>query len=444
MDELSVWLQDKEGQIIEDIGGLVAIPSVDKGLGCEECRQAMEQMASYARRDGMEYAAYEGYCLSITAGKGEKEIGIWNHLDVVPAQGEWMYPPFSLHRKKGYLIGRGVQDNKGPAVAAYYAMRYCKENGGLQNIRVRQILGVMEETGMEDVKYYVNHHRAPDYSFVADSGFPVCCGEKGICRVELETEEVMEQFTRLEGGTVCNSVPESAQAQLMLSAGKAEVHGEGISGHAAEPENTVNAIGILADRLLKEKLGETQRRAVSFLQAAASDGYGVGLGISCEDELSGRLTCNAGVLRLREGHIRLVLDIRYPVTVKSSRFLPILEEKAKQAGYRVESVQDNLPYYRSKDDAFVGVLMDAWSAETGREGEPFVMGGGTYARHIPNAVAFGPGMERDYGAIGLPEGHGNCHCADEAEAVDNLKCAVRIYVRALKMLDEWVGTGGKA
>ena len=87
MDELSVWLQDKEGQIIEDIGGLVAIPSVDKGLGCEECRQAMEQMASYARRDGMEYAAYEGYCLSITAGNGEKEIGIWNHLDVVPAQG---------------------------------------------------------------------------------------------------------------------------------------------------------------------------------------------------------------------------------------------------------------------------------------------------------------------------------------------------------------------
>ncbi len=439
MDELHSWLQEKEEQMIEDIGGLVAIPSVDKGPGCEECREAMEKMASYARRDGMETFYHEGYCLSIMAGDGEKEIGIWNHLDVVPAQGNWMYQPFSLHRKNGYLIGRGVQDNKGPAVAAYYAMRYCREKGKLKHIRVRQILGVMEETGMDDVKYYVNHYRAPDYSFVADCGFPVCCGEKGICRVELTTEEAMGQFTLLEGGTVCNSVPESAKAELTLSGKAVALCGEGVSGHAADPENTVNAIGVLADRLLAEELGEKERRAVAFLRAAASDGYGEGLGISCEDELSGRLTCNAGVVTLSEGHIRLVLDIRYPVTAKGSRFLPKLEEEARQAGYVIGKVHDDPPYYRGKDDPFVKTLMDAWTAETGQTGEPFVMGGGTYARHIPNAVAFGPGMERDYGSIGLPEGHGNCHCADEAEAADNLKCAVRIYVRALEMLDEWIG-----
>lgn len=218
-----------------------------------------------------------------------------------------------------------------------------------------------------------------------------------------------------------------------------EIEGVGVSGHAAAPDGTVNAAGVLADRLPMELLEEKEWRAVLFLKEAASDGYGEGLGIACADALSGRLTCNAGVVRLKKGRIILVLDIRYPVTMESSRFMPKLQEKAKQAGYRITAVQDSAPYYRDKKDPLVTVLMNAWTQETGQKGEPFVMGGGTYARHIPNAVAFGPGMSRDYTAAGLPEGHGNCHCADEAESVENLKCAVHIYVRALLGLDRWLG-----
>lgn len=218
-----------------------------------------------------------------------------------------------------------------------------------------------------------------------------------------------------------------------------EIEGAGVSGHAAAPEGTVNAVGVLADRMPMELLEEKERRAVLFLKEAASDGYGEGLGIACADALSGRLTCNAGVVRLKKGRISLVLDIRYPVTMESSRFMTKLQEKAKQAGYRITAVQDSAPCYRDKKDPLVTVLMNAWTQETGQTGEPFVMGGGTYARHIPNAVAFGPGMSRDYTAAGLPEGHGNCHCADEAESVENLKCAVRIYVRALLGLDRWLG-----
>lgn len=438
MDELGCWLQDKEQQMIEDIAGLVRIPSVADDSGSEACGRVMEQMAAYAGRDGMDVHRHEGYCLSVTAGSGRKEIGIWNHLDVVPAEGDWVYPPFDLSMRDGYLIGRGVQDNKGPAVAVYYAMCFCKERGLLKNIRVRQILGTCEETGMEDVKYYVGRYPAPDYSFVADCGFPVCCGEKGICRVELETEEAFKQFLRLEGGTVCNSVPERAQAELLLQGSTVKLHAEGISGHAAFPVNTVNAIGVLAGKMSELGLGEKERRAVSFMREAA-DGYGEGLGIACEDAISGRLTCNAGVLMLNEGHIRLVLDIRYPVTAGSECFMARLRERAAQAGFSVRAIQDDPPYYREKDDPFVDVLMRAWRAETGQDGEPFVMGGGTYARHIPNAVAFGPGMERDYAAAGLPRGHGHCHSADEAESLENIKSAVRIYVRALTALNQWIG-----
>ncbi|MEZ3505688.1 MAG: hypothetical protein K1W10_01770 [Lachnospiraceae bacterium] len=46
---------------------------------------------------------------------------------------------------------------------------------------------------------------------------------------------------------------------------------------------------------------------------------------------------------------------------------------------------------------------------------------------------------RDDTVLGLPEGHGSCHCADEAESLENLKSAVRIYVRALVELDQWIG-----
>ena len=84
------------------------------------------------------------------------------------------------------------------------------------------------------------------------------------------------------------------------------------------------------------------------------------------------------------------------------------------------------------EQPFIQTLMEAWREVTGLEGRPFVMGGGTYARKIPNAVAFGPGQERNLDRLGLPKGHGNCHCADEAELFENLKNAVKIYVFALK------------
>ena len=88
------------------------------------------------------------------------------------------------------------------------------------------------------------------------------------------------------------------------------------------------------------------------------------------------------------------------------------------------------------EQPFIQTLMEAWREVTGLEGRPFVMGGGTYARKIPNAVAFGPGQERNLDRLGLPKGHGNCHCADEAELFEDLKNAVKIYVFALKKLDK--------
>ena len=40
-------------------------------------------------------------------------------------------------------------------------------------------LGTSEETGMEDARYFTAHYPAPDLSIVPDTGFPVCCAQRG-------------------------------------------------------------------------------------------------------------------------------------------------------------------------------------------------------------------------------------------------------------------------
>ena len=447
--ELKKWLGEKREELLRDLADLVKIPSVAGPPEAGEkrapfgraCREALERMRAMAERDGIPSTDHEGYCVSLQVGDGGREIGIWNHLDVVPAGEDWRYPPFALTVKGDLLIGRGAQDNKGPAAAVYYALRFCQEYGLLRNIRVRQILGCQEEAGMEDVRYYVEHEKVPDFSFVADCSFPVCCGEKGILRLTLQSTERLGAFEALQGGVAANSVPDRAQAVFADGEERVCVEAAGQSGHAAFPEGTTNAIGVLARKLVAYPWEEREKRAVDFLRRAASDGYGEGLGITFEDEASGKLTCNAGKVWMEDGFLKLCLDIRYPISDNAQRLLEILAEQAAACGLAITETHDDRPYYMEPEQPFVRLLMEAWREETGGKEQPYVMGGGTYARHIPRTVGFGTGMARDIAPLQLPPGHGGCHSADETESLRNLQKAICIYVNALTKLDKWSETG---
>ena len=62
----------------------------------------------------------------------------------------------------GRLYGRGAQDDKGPAVAALYAMRCIKELGLPLGKTVRLVLGTDEECGSSDLPhYYAKEEEAP-------------------------------------------------------------------------------------------------------------------------------------------------------------------------------------------------------------------------------------------------------------------------------------------
>ena len=178
------------------------------------------------------------------------------------------------------------------------------------------------------------------------------------------------------------------------------------------------------------------REVADFLKKICSEGFGTGLGIACEDEVSGTLTCNTGVISMQDKCIHIGMDIRYPVTVNIETILDKLRAYVHKEGFKVTQIIDNPPNYIEPSHPLVEELMNAYREETGDDKPAYVMGGGTYARKIPNAVGFGPGLKVDYKEIGLTNGHGECHCADEAQSITNLKKAVRIYVRALQRLNK--------
>ena len=282
-----------------------------------------------ARGYGFATRMFDGYAGDISMGAGEKTLGILCHLDVVPAGDGWTVEPFALTQKDGNLIGRGVLDDKGPALAALYAMRCVRDAGVELKDTVRLILGCDEETGMTDMAYYNAHTASPDYGFSPDAEYPVINIEKGGLHILLSKNTGGEEGAEipvyeLYAGERPNVVPGIARAvvgckdvsalrerlELIAAArgfeldlrdlgnGRAEITATGKSAHASTPHLGRNAAGMLLIALSELGAGGGSREAIQTLAACLGiSGQGKLLGIAVMDELSGPLTCNLGILR---------------------------------------------------------------------------------------------------------------------------------------------------
>ena len=78
------------------------------------------------------------------------------HLDVVPAGDGWTCDPYGGQIRDGKIWGRGTTDDKGPTIAALFALAALRDSGLPLRRRVRILFGCNEETGSADVKYYLN------------------------------------------------------------------------------------------------------------------------------------------------------------------------------------------------------------------------------------------------------------------------------------------------
>lgn len=463
LEQVKSWVQEHRQEYLQNLSELVAIPSVSKAQDSEEepfgeaCRQALDYMEKLGKSFGLEPENFDAGCIQIwlkteNPKEGTPTLGIWSHLDVVPEGSGWNYPPFQATYRNGFLIGRGISDNKGPCVASMYALRCLKELGISLPYSVALCYGTSEETGMDDITGWLKKHEAPDYNLVADCGFPLCHGEKGILRMvyELPLSEENSGF-RLTAGSVVNMIPDAASCGFE---GGEQIETKGQAAHVINPEKGKNAVQELAETVLSRGAWDNSqlRELFEFLKLMTADGYGKTAGYALADELSGAMvgaltkihTERRPVEGTGEEQTVIVMesDYRYPILdgagekSDGSELIGKLTELAGKYHITAKIGENSTPAYFPKDTPFVQSLLKSYRECSGSVSEPFVMSGGTYARKLPNAVAYGMTLEKHktYSEPDWPEGTGSYHQANECLCLDELLKAIVIYCKALTEL----------
>ena len=449
MRDVAHFVEENKENVLRDIGRLVAIDSV---MGEEKPGMPFGEGPAQALKLGLEIAGELGLeahnCEDrmgyAQVGQGTNYLATITHLDVVPSVG-WAEDPFTLRRREGYIIGRGVMDDKGPSVLCLYALKYLKDSGMPLRYPVRALLGINEENHMADLDYYLANYKAPLFCFSPDADFPLCNGEKGIFHGKVVSWLPMKRVKDIRGGVAANVIPDLAEAwveaEKLSSTERVTAQREGdcwhltargIGGHASAPEGTVNAIGVLVDYILEQGiLSGAEEDFFYGLQRLHSDPYGVNLGLDTEDMIFTPLTIVGGVIGMEDGHVFQTVDCRYPTTSSGQDIVAQLTGNWGELA-QVHVLSDDKPFYMALDNPAVQVCVETYNAVTGEQAQPYTIGGGTYARHFPNAVSFGP----EHPERPAPDFAGPIHGVDEAANIDWLMEALQIYILALIELEK--------
>lgn len=419
-------MEDKE--FLTAVLELIAIDSVAMQEVTEQApygtgpARALDYVLDLCRRLNIRTQNCDGRVAWAEIGSGEEIVGVLGHLDVVPAGTGWTHSPAG-EICGGRLYGRGAADDKGPTLAALFAMKELQDAGVPLNRRVRLIFGQCEETGdWDDMAYYRSTQQLPVFGFTPDADFPAIYGEKGI--LEFELTAPLGDILSIEGGDASNMVPGWCRCTWREpdgSVGELEVQGR--SAHASTPEKGENAISKLMAQLAQ--LG-VKSPLVDFYQTHLGEDYSGGrLGCGLEDVQSGRLTVNAGLLRTRGDRAVLTLDVRNPVTFARKDVEGPLDRACRAFGLAWTCTGDSAPIYMDKNGRVVRAMTEVYREVTGDDAQPTVIGGGTYARSMPGIVAFGPMM---------PGRECTEHQKDEYILVEDLLTAKEIYRRTIEKL----------
>ena len=381
---------------------------------------ALEVMLAAGRECGFRTHNGGGYYGYIDyAGEGEGIIGILCHLDVVPAGEGWSCPPFKLTVTDGYAYGRGVVDNKGPAVCVLEAMRELKQSGYVPRRTIRLILGCNEESGSACIARYRNEQDIPTACFVPDADFPVVVSEMGILHLRLEIEADGLDGISIKGGERTNVVPDRC---AVIIRGEEKIL-TGTAAHAMTPHKGDNAIwkGL---RLLSSLNCTLYIVHCTLCNPDAARN----LGIYSKDE-SGEQTVSIGTVESKSGTLIMTLDLRCPVSADTDGIIKAIQGTLDGAGLntRISKLYRSPPLLADTDGVLVRSLLAAYTAVTGLPPAHIKTGGGTYARALPNSVAFGPAF---------PHTETNIHNADERISLEQLRQLIDIYGMAIVNLDK--------
>ena len=450
--KLNAIIESMHDEMVETLKKWIRIPSV-KGEAApgapfgKEVRSMLDTALADCDRMGFKTQNFDGYVGQIDFGEGSDEdaLAILAHLDVVPEGDGWKYPPYGAVIENGRMYGRGTSDDKGPTVAALYAMKAVKDAGIPLRRKVRLIVGCDEESGWEDIEHYNKVATMPRMGFSPDASYPIINIEKGICRLALHGKLSSEglRVIAFNNGERPNVIPGRASALIAgdeKTVAMAEAAAQrlnipleakltdkgvsltvtGISGHAAYPENARNANGEML--LLLSALG-VQGCLRALADKIGLDYKGEGLQISISDGISGYLTCNLGIIRASEDGVYATLDIRFPVMTNPDMI--IKNVSASLPGMQVEILELKEPHYVPAGSELVQNLLDAYHEVTGLERKCLYTGGGTYARSLQEGVAFG---------ASFPGDEDLAHQANEYIDIEGLYKNIQIFALAIVKL----------
>ena len=418
-------------------------------------REALDLILSFGKRDGYKTKLVENKAGHIEVGQGEELFGILGHVDVVPVvEADWTSHPFKPEIRDGKIFARGSLDDKGPTMAAYYAVKLLDKLGVKWNKRVRVIVGSDEETGFRCVEAYFKHEEQPASGFTPDAMFPLVYAEKARATFDHKLKFVDEdgqynyKLVKFNGGQVLNMVIASAKAELEGEAsdikekfenflaqekleGEVEVGNtikltlKGKAAHGSTPQYGINGATKLAEFLSTLGLDNNGKNFVDYIvEKLANDPFGEKLGINYSDDEMGEATYNYGILEYDlERKIGLVsTDCRHP---KKFDLVDRLNG-IKVDNIDIEVTSTKEAHYVPKDDELVTTLMDVYRKHTGdTKNDAFVLGGGTYARCLKKGVAFG---------LLFPGKEDTMHQANEYLEVEDLLLATAIYAEGIYKL----------
>ncbi len=452
-NKIKEYIYSHKNEMLADLASLIEIPSV-KGEPEEhapfgrEPKRAMDKMLEICKGMGFDIAS----CMDV-AGSADYApdgvdiaLGVLCHMDVVPCEPEnWATAPYKLTEKDGILYGRGVIDDKGPAIAALYAMKCIKDLGIPLSKGVRLIFGTDEENGSGDMEIYMKHEKLPPNVFTPDGSFPVINVEKGMMRSFFEGSYEGGEVVSFHGGSIPNAVPDKARAEVRadLAAVQAAIAADnsgavftaeqsgvlvsiaagGKSAHASTPESGVNAVTALISLINRLGFSGSQadmlRGLENIFPCGETDAASVGLKAS---DKTGATTLVFSIFDMEEGSCKGVVDVRFPTCLN----LAVVEEKERAAleaaGCEFVSYLGDEPHCVDEDSEFVQALLRVYERIEGEKGRCIAIGGGTYVHHVEGGVAFGAERgDTDY----------HMHGADEFIPLDELLKDAVLFTHAI-------------
>ncbi len=443
------YVYEHKNELLEALKKLVRIPSVlnqydkesDTPFG-KAIDEALNTMLKKGEEDAFATLNVDNHAGHIEWGNGQEILGILTHLDVVPATGDWSKPPFDPYIKDGKIYGRGTMDDKGPTIAAYFAMKFLRELGFTPKKRIRLIMGTDEETGNRGVERYFEKEAMPEAGFSPDAEFPVIHGEKGLYSFDFLGKHHVGALKYFKAGDRYNVVPAEAVAVLEESIDlkapfeqyikqhhlKGHVEENtytliGKSAHASTPEKGINGAYHLA-RFLRDHIEHPYINLIA--DVLAFDHYGKETGIEAFDSQLKSLTLNGAVFKYSKEGALIGVNVRYPGSYDLTQGEHTLSKLAYKYGMRYKSKGSIPPHFVDPEDRLVTTLMKAYRDVTGdHEHPPFTIGGGTYARTLEKGVAFG---------LVMPGREDVAHQIDEHIFIDDLLQATAIYMEAIEAL----------